>query len=135
MPNRPALPVGIKTKVLLESAHRCAVCGTGTPLEFAHIIPWHKTQTHKIEDLLCLCANCHERADKEKWGTKTLREYKTKPWVSRNFENLKIKPDSYTQIKITIDYELKEFDDIYQRLLRYSVAAFLNISPNNVKIS
>jgi hypothetical protein len=83
MSNRPAIPADIQRQILWESGHRCAVCGTPCPLEQAHIIPWHRSREHKVEDLICLCANCHARADKEQWGEKTLREYKEKPWVSR----------------------------------------------------
>jgi len=93
MSNRPAIPAGITREILLESGHRCAVCGTPCPLERAHIIPWHKSREHKAEDLICLCANCHERADKEKWGEKTLREYKRRPWVLRQYRTDKSNMD------------------------------------------
>jgi len=83
MPDRPSIPAEVAREILLESGHRCAVCGTPCPLEQAHIIPWHKSREHKAEDLICLCANCHERADSEKWGEKMLREYKRMPWVLR----------------------------------------------------
>lgn len=80
---RPAIPADIERAILIESGHRCAVCGDACPLERAHIIPWHKSREHKAVDLICLCASCHERADLEKWGEKTLREYKKNPWVMR----------------------------------------------------
>lgn len=83
MPDRPAIPKDITRQILVESGHRCAVCGANCPLERAHIIPWHKSKEHKVEDLICLCASCHERADLENWGEKTLREYKRRPWVLR----------------------------------------------------
>lgn len=88
MPNRPPIPAEISRGVLFESGHRCAVCGVSTPIERAHIIPWHKSKEHKKEDLICLCANCHQRADSEKWGEKTLRKYKERPWVMRQQETL-----------------------------------------------
>ena len=90
MPNRPAIPAEIAREVLIESGHRCAVCGAGCPLERAHIIPWHKSKEHKAKDLICLCANCHQRADHEKWGEKTLREYKRRPWIHRQYEKVEI---------------------------------------------
>jgi formylglycine-generating enzyme required for sulfatase activity len=85
VPDRPAIPADITRQILWESGHRCAVCGTPCPLERAHIVPWHKSKEHKAEDLICLCANCHERADKEKWGEKALRKYKETPWVLRQY--------------------------------------------------
>jgi hypothetical protein len=72
--------------VLIESGHRCAVCGAECPLERAHIVPWHKSKAHRAADLICLCANCHARADNEEWGEKALREYKRTPWVLRQRE-------------------------------------------------
>jgi hypothetical protein len=53
------------------------------PLERAHIIAWSRSKDHSAENLLCLCANCHGRADTEKWGEETLRQYKQQPWVIR----------------------------------------------------
>jgi len=38
-----------------------------------------------VENLICLCANCHQRADSEKWGEKALLEYKRLPWIKRRF--------------------------------------------------
>ena len=43
-PNRPEIPATIKMEVMIESGHRCAVCGTPCPLERAHIIPWSKSK-------------------------------------------------------------------------------------------
>jgi tetratricopeptide (TPR) repeat protein len=88
LPNRPPIPAEIERKVFVESGHRCAVCGDSFPLERAHIIPWNKSKEHKLEDLICLCASCHEKADLQKWGEKTLREYKERPWILRNYKNI-----------------------------------------------
>jgi hypothetical protein len=100
--NRPAIPAEIAREILIESGHRCAVCGAGCPLERAHIIPWHKSREHKAEDLICLCANCHERADKEKWGEKTLRKYKQRPWVMRQYEKADDTPEPSAKARIEI---------------------------------
>jgi hypothetical protein len=90
MPNRPSIPAEIVRQILIESGHRCAVCGAGCPLERAHIVSWHKSKEHRVEDLICLCANCHERADQEKWGERTLREYKRRPWILRQNERAEV---------------------------------------------
>lgn len=83
MPMRPSIPAEIERHILTESGHQCAVCGASCPLERAHIVPWHRSKQHNAEDLICLCALCHERADLEQWGEATLREYKARPWVHR----------------------------------------------------
>ena len=81
--SRPAIPREVARAVLIEAGHRCAVCGAPCPLERAHIVPWSRRKSHREEDLICLCANCHQRADIERCGENTLREYKVKPWVHR----------------------------------------------------
>lgn len=81
--NRPRIPADVERQVLIEAGHRCAVCGSELPLERAHIIAWSRSKDHSAANLLCLCANCHGRADTEKWGEETLRQYKQRPWVIR----------------------------------------------------
>jgi len=135
MPNRPAIPAEIKREILIECGHRCAVCGTSVPLERAHIMPWHKSKEHKAEDLICLCANCHERADREKWGQKTLREYKKRPWVMRQYEKANHIPEPKTKVHIDIDMELDHFDEVSQRWFHSGLAGYLAISPDLVRIA
>ena len=131
--NRPAIPSDVQREILIESGHRCAVCGEGCPLERAHIIPWHKAKEHTAENLICLCANCHGRADKENWGENTLRQYKQKPWVMRRYEKGNIL-DSTTEIELVIKLKLSDFDERMQTLLPHAIAGFLQISPQNVQI-
>lgn len=83
MANRPDIPKEVTRAVFIECGHRCAVCGTPFPLERAHIIPWNKSKDHRAENLICLCSNCHTRSHTELWDTKTLQEYKKRPWVNR----------------------------------------------------
>jgi type I restriction enzyme R subunit len=79
MSSRPAIPTQIKRDVLFEARHRCAACCEPLPLEYAHVIPWSKTQDHSLTNLIALCANCHTRADNEPWGIDTLKRYKENP--------------------------------------------------------
>ena len=74
--NRPAIPIAIRREVLFEARHHCAVCCNPLPLEQAHVIPWKESHEHSVADLIALCANCHSRADGEKWGVKVFRQYK-----------------------------------------------------------
>ncbi|MCK4473129.1 MAG: HNH endonuclease, partial [Anaerolineae bacterium] len=136
MPNRPAIPAEIERDILIECGHRCAVCGTPVPLERAHIIPWHKSKEHKAEDLICMCANCHERADKEKWGVKTLREYKKRPWVMRQCDYGAIEnvPVPRIKVNIEIDMGLNDFSEMYQKLLQSGLSGFLEILPDLAQV-
>lgn len=134
MPNkRPAIPAETKRQVLIETGHRCAACGEPEPLELAHIVPWSKSHDHSAENLICLCANCHERADKYSWGTKTLKAYKRRPWVLRERQNVfpELTP---IKLEISIDMELKHFDEKNQRWLQHAIAAFLSIQPDDVNV-
>lgn len=133
MRGRPAISREVTRAVLVEAGHRCAVCGVPCPLERAHIVPWSKRKTHKQEDLICLCSNCHQRADLEQWGEKTLREYKARPWVLRqnNVDNQGLR---LTQIEMIIDMEMADFDQHAENMLRHALAGLLNISPQSVRI-
>lgn len=132
MPNRPAIPIDVQRAVFIEAGHRCAVCGTPFPLERAHLVPWSRSKDHSAENLICLCANCHERADSD-WDIKTLAEYKKNPWVTRHPAGNPTVAET-TSVEIKIDLDLREFDDTKKRLLRYALASFLEIHPDSVQV-
>lgn len=130
---RPEIPSAISREVLIESGHRCAVCGDGCSLERAHIIPWRESREHRLENLICLCATCHERADKEEWGAKTLHEYKRRPWILRKgTESAAPQPTKRVQLVLAMEYA--SFDATTQRILVHALAAFLNIPPEAIKV-
>src|SRR5688500_10383793 len=83
MSDRPKIPIPIKREVLVESCHRCAVCGFGLSIELAHIIPWCQTKDHSAKNLIALCATCHEMADLQGWKSKDFEAYKKLPWALR----------------------------------------------------
>ena len=130
---RPAIPSALTRKILVESGHRCAVCGMPSPLEKAHIIPWRESKQHVADDLICLCANCHHRADTERWGQATLREYKLNPWVLRHSvgKGLDIQK---SVVELTVSLEMEQFDDHQESMLRHAVAGFLRVEPGAVRI-
>lgn len=131
--NRPHIPADIEREIMIECGRRCAVCGTATPLEKAHIIPWHKAKEHKAENLLCLCANCHERSHKENWSEKELLAYKQKPWILRVEERKDL--ENISKLKITIDMEIDHYNETTERWLQSGLAGFLSISPKEVSIT
>lgn len=135
MSDRPRIPAEIEREVLVEAGHRCAVCGEPCPLERAHIVPWHESKEHKADDLICLCANCHQRADNEKWGEKTLREYKQRPWVLRRYDNVPAALSSTSALDLTLQMELESFGRKEQKWLQSSIAAFVDTAPSTVRIT
>ncbi len=132
MPHRPAIPIDVQRAVFFEAGHRCAVCGTPFPLERAHLVPWSRSNDHSAENFICLCANCHERADND-WDVKTLAKYKKNPWVLRHPAGNPAVTET-TSVEITISLDFLEFDDLKKRLLRYALASFLEIHPDSVQV-
>jgi hypothetical protein len=130
---RPAIPAVVTREILLEAGYRCAACGESCSLERAHVIPWRKSLEHKAENLICLCANCHQRADTEKWGQKALFALKKKPWVGRRgLEAQDVLPPALVELKIAMEFD--RFDPRMQRLLVHGIAGFLQINPDDVKV-
>jgi hypothetical protein len=130
---RPKIPAEMTREILVEAGHRCSVCGDPCPLERAHIIPWRVAKEHRAENLICLCASCHERADLEDWGEKTLRVYKGRPWILRKRGPL-VESEPTRRVTLTLDMEFESFDEKRQRLLLHALAGFLDISPDAIKI-
>jgi hypothetical protein len=130
---RPAIPAEAARSVLIEAGHRCAVCGVPCPLERAHIVPWRNSRDHAVENLICLCANCHEMADRDKWGERVLREYKANPWVHRQNSNHK-EAKTFALVQIVIRKEMRDFDDHQLEILRYALAKFLDTDPKEIKV-
>lgn len=131
--DRPAIPKHIERAILVESGHRCAVCCEPTPLERAHIIPWNKVKEHTVENLICLCANCHHRADHEPWDKKTLEEYKKNPCVTRrlNIELSQNKPMAEAEILFDTD---PETFFIEQERIKAAIACFEDIQQDSIRI-
>lgn len=134
MANRPSIPAEVSRQVLIESGHCCAVCGTSSPLERAHIVAWCNSKDHTPDNLICLCANCHERADRERWGEPTLREYKRIPWVGRKYTDRAAPQPNKKRVKILIDYEYENWDQSSNCFLQHAIAGFLRIPPELVKL-
>jgi type I restriction enzyme R subunit len=89
---------------------------------------------HRAEDLICLCANCHERADKEKWGERTLREYKRRPWILRRYEDSGGVLKAVATVKVVIEVDLDNAHPRVWRLLPYAIAGLLEIPPDAIRI-
>ena len=94
---RTAIPAGVKRRVLVEAGHRCAIptCRY-IKTQIHHIIPWAKCQEHKYSNLIALCANCHDRADRGEIDRKSLHLYKV---------NLRFAHDKFSQLEIDVLFE------------------------------
>jgi hypothetical protein len=87
---RPAIPSELRSRVLIEAGHRCAIptC-RATPVEIAHIISWSKVKKHEFKNLIALCPTCHARYDDphNPLDRKAVRQYKVNlnPLLSSTF--------------------------------------------------
>lgn len=133
MADRPPIPASIRLQVMTECGHRCAVCGESSSLELAHIVPWHRCQRHEAENLVVLCAICHARADKEKWGEKVLRHYKENPAVQR-LSPREERANSAKPVVLHIEVDLDDFRERDPVLVRLSLASILDLSPDDIRV-
>ena len=125
---RSRIPAEVQRAVRIQSGDRCAVCGCGAGLEFATIRPWHESGDVSGENLICLCASCHARADQQNWDEKTLRAYKDKPWVARQYERARadVSKVGVFSTRITIQIELAEHETAVDvaEFIRAAIARF-----------
>lgn len=134
MSNRPAIPVAIRREVLHESCHRCAVCGFGLSIELAHIIPWRKTQDHSVENLIALCATCHEMADKQKWNSKDFEVYKKEPWALRTNVAQPSSAPQKAMVDLILSRDAADMDEFQRVQLVQMVAAYAGVMIGDVKM-
>ena len=79
MVNRPAIPIGIKRRLLIESGYRCAIPTCRYPItENAHIFSWAESGDHGHHNLIALCPNCHTRYDSGEITKEAIIYYKKK---------------------------------------------------------
>jgi hypothetical protein len=55
------IPTIVRRELLVESAHRCAICSETSSLEFHHIIEYSQIKHHDPKHMIVLCATCHGR--------------------------------------------------------------------------
>ncbi|MBN2535665.1 MAG: hypothetical protein JXB88_22495 [Spirochaetales bacterium] len=131
----PKIKREIKTKreIMIESGHRCAVCGIPITFQEAYIVPWNKSKYNLKKSLICLCSICHFRAD---YGEKVLGKYKKKPWISKHRQNI-LKDLKVTNqiINIQVIIKLKELtEEETTTWIKYAIAAFLFTIPDQIII-
>ena len=134
MSDRLAIPIDIQRELLFECRYRCACDCEPVSLEKAHIIPWRATKDNRFENLVVLCANCHTRADTEKWPESHLSRFKQQPCA---LERDRIPPVSPFQMSL-IDLIAATSPDSMteherQRLVRMA-AAYANVNVSDVRV-
>ena len=134
MSDRPAIPATIKREVLHQSCHRCAVCGFGLSIELAHVIPWRKSKDHSAKNLIALCANCHEMADKQKWNSKDFEVYKKEPWALRTNVAQPTSASQKAMIDMILAKDAQDMDEFQRTQLVQMVGAYVGVHVGEIKI-
>ena len=134
MSERPAVPVSVKRQVLHESCHRCAVCGFGLSIELAHVMPWRKTQDHSPENLIALCANCHEMADKQKWNSKDFEAYKNEPWALRANVGKPASAPQKAMVDLILSRDAADMGEFQRVQLVHMVAAYAGVMIADLRL-
>jgi hypothetical protein len=132
--SRPAIPTEVRREVLFEARHHCAVCCAALPLEYAHIVPWRMTRDHSVEDLIALCANCHERADNEKWGISYLKRYKVSPCILARGVPALVSPEQKALIDLIVARDRRDMSDHERERLVSIVAAYAGVSIADISV-
>ncbi len=133
--SRPAIPIEIKRDVLFEARHHCAVCCTALPLEYAHVIPWSKSQDHSLENLIALCANCHERADNENWGVGYLQKYKKDPCILARGQLPPLSAEQKVLVDLIVARDPDSMNAKERLRLVSMVAAYVDVPLSHVSVA
>ena len=59
---RPYVKVSLQREIKIEASHRCAICTETSALDIHHID--YNRENNNPNNLICLCAVCHRRADR-----------------------------------------------------------------------
>ncbi len=135
MNSRPSIPIDIQREVLFQARHRCAVCCEPTPLEKAHIIPWRRSHDHSEANLIALCANCHERADKEKWGEAYLRRYKENPCALAAHAMPPMTAEQKAMVDLITAVDADRMTEFQRIRLVSMVAAYAGVTFSSLRIA
>lgn len=133
--NRPAIPIETKREVLFEARHHCAVCCTSLPLEYAHVIPWSKSQDHSVGNLIALCANCHERADNEKWGVSYLQKYKKTPCILARGQLPSLSAEQKMLVDLIVARDPDSMNEKERQRLVSVVAAYVGVPISHISVA
>jgi len=134
MSNRPAIPKHIEQEVLFEARHHCAVCCYATALEKAHIIPWCDSKDQSAANLICLCANCHTRYDKEKWPKSDMRRCKQVPCIIARSLAQTLMEGRRRQVNIYLASDPDVLTAKEQQRLCSMIAAYANLPFSSVQV-
>jgi len=127
MSDRPAISKKVKEELLFECRYRCACDCEPVSLEKAHIDPWCESHDNRPENLVVLCANCHTRADTEKWPQSQLRRFKQQPCALERDRMPPMTSEQKVMVDMILAREPNSLDERQRQQLVYRLAAAVDI--------
>lgn len=80
---RPAIPEELKRRVRAHCGFGCAICAT-MPTQIEHIEPYSSVRSHDFENLVLLCANCHQDVTSGRTAKRQVRDARSNPASRKN---------------------------------------------------
>ena len=138
---RKKIPAAIQRVVKVEARHSCIVCKVINALELHHIDG--DRENNNSENIACICANCHTRAENGEITRLELKQYKEKAqeedetirklkqelaYYGRGTSTISVS-QSFNQIKIKYENILRDFSDkmiFYQSFIYLASPFFLD---------
>jgi type I restriction enzyme R subunit len=134
MSSRPAIPLEVQRELLFECRYRCANDCEPVSLEKAHIIPWCETQDHSFANLVVLCANCHTRADVEKWPESQLRRFKQRPCALERDRLPPMSPEQRAMVDFVIAANVDAMTERERQRFAMMAAAYVGVTYREISI-
>ena len=128
------IPVDIQRELLFEVRYRCACDCESVSLEKCHIIPWCETHDNRAENLVVLCANCHTRADTEKWPESQMRRFKLEPCALQRDRMPPMSPAQKAIVDLVIAQDPDYMTDKERTRLVRMTAAFVDVNIGDVEV-
>lgn len=96
--DRPSIPSELKRQILMESGFQCAIpsCRKRHP-HIHHIVPYSKKAEHRYKNLIALCPEHHDMADRGEIDRSSLYMYK---------DNLRFAIDAFSAFEVDLLFYL-----------------------------
>ncbi len=135
MATRPKIPIAIRRQVLFEARNQCAVCCCPIYLEIAHIVPWHATRDHSVENLIALCPNCHTRSHNEKWDKALLYKYKQKPCALEQNALPPLSAEQKMLVDLIVTSNPEQLTEAARLRIASALAAYLGVQYQQITVT
>jgi 5-methylcytosine-specific restriction endonuclease McrA len=72
---RPAIPLGMRRKILARDSHTCRYCGViGVPMVMEHVVPVALGGATTMRNLVTACVECNDKKGVSIWKPRQLKK-------------------------------------------------------------